>query len=112
MNKLDVAIICPGHGKMARKDLFALEKRYFTELRAAVQKGIAGKKSVEDITKGLDFPWYKEWTGVGVVETDMNKGNVKHVYDEFMGKIDHDRLGAGNAPLDLGAGPNTALAGK
>lgn len=112
MDKLEIDLICPGHGKPTRKDLLGLEKKYFTELRAAVKKGIDDKKSVEDITKGLDFPWYKEWTGVGVVETAMNKDNVKHVYNEFMGKVDHDRLGARPAPLDLGAGPNTSLVGK
>ncbi len=112
MNKLEVDIVCPGHGKMSRKDLFALEKRYFTELRAAVKKGIEDKKSLEDITKGLDFPWYKEWTGVDVAGPQMNKDNVKHVHTELMGKIDHDRLGANSAPLDLGAGPNTTVVGK
>jgi glyoxylase-like metal-dependent hydrolase (beta-lactamase superfamily II) len=112
MDKLEVDLVCPGHGKLARRELFALEKRYFSDLRAAVKKGIDDKKSVDEITKGLDFPWYKEWTGVNVAETAMNKDNVKHVYNELMGKVDHDRLGAGPAPLDLGAGPNTALAGK
>jgi glyoxylase-like metal-dependent hydrolase (beta-lactamase superfamily II) len=161
MNKLDIDIICPGHGKMERKELLAKEKRYFTELRAAVKKGIDHKKAaegaflllslakltpltgsaarvavdgiargvlvaeplrggfpipdrvaVDGIVKGLSLPWYKEWTGVDVAETTMNKDNVKHVYNELMGKVDHDRLGAGNAPLDLGAGPNTALASK
>ena len=112
MDKLEVDLVCPGHGKVARKDLFALEKKYFTELRAAVKKGIDDKKSVEEITKGLDFPWYKEWTGVGAAETDQNKGNVKHVYDELMGKIDHDRIGAAPAPLYLGAEPVTSVAGK
>lgn len=103
MDKLEIDIVCPGHGKLARKDLFALEKRYFTDLRAAVKKGIDDGKKPEEIVKGLSFPWYKEWTGVDVVETDMNKDSVKHVYNEFMGKIDHDRLGARPAPLDLGA---------
>ena len=69
-------------------------------------------KTLSEITAGLNFPWYKEWTGVDVAETAMNKDNVKHVYNELMGKIDHDRLGAGNAPLDLGAGPYTAVAGR
>ncbi|MCI0700233.1 MAG: MBL fold metallo-hydrolase [Planctomycetia bacterium] len=100
MEKLEIDLICPGHGKVARKDLLGLEKRYFTELRAAVKKGIDAKKSVADITAGLDFKWYKDWTGVGVAETDMNKNNVKHVHDELMGKIDHDRLGAAPSPLD------------
>jgi cyclase len=112
MAKLDVDIVCPGHGKLARKDLFGLEKKYFTELRAAVQKGIDDKKSVEEITKGLNFPWYKEWAGVGVAETDQNKGNVKHVYDELMGKIDHDRIGTAPAPLYQGVEPIRIVAGR
>ena len=100
MEKLDVAMICPGHGKVTGKDLLGKEKRYFTELRAAVQKGIDAKKSAAEITAGLDFPWYTEWTGAEVVETPMNKDNVKHVYDELTGKVDHDRLGSKPYPLD------------
>ncbi|HUR55444.1 MAG TPA: MBL fold metallo-hydrolase, partial [Gemmataceae bacterium] len=109
MAKLDVDLICPGHGKVARKDLFATQKRYFVELRAAVQKGVDAKKPVEDIVSGLDFPWYKEWTGVAVAGTPMNKGNVKHVYDELTGKVDHSKLGMRPAPLDWTA-PPTAYA--
>ncbi len=100
MEKFEPDIICPGHGKPADSKLFAKEIRYFTELRAAVKKGIDAKQSVEEITKGLDMPWYKEWTGVDVAGPEMNKGNVKHVYDELMGKIDHERLGATPAPRD------------
>jgi glyoxylase-like metal-dependent hydrolase (beta-lactamase superfamily II) len=111
MEKLDVNLICPGHGKVAGKELLGKEKRYFSELRAAVQKGIDEKKSVEQIIGGLDMPWYKEWTGAGVVETPMNKDNVKHVYNELTGKIDHDRLGALPAPLDWRADP-TVIAGR
>ena len=98
MDKLAVDLVCPGHGPVARKDVIAKEKRYFTELRAAVKAGIGAKKSAEEIAKGLDFPWYKEWTGVGAAETDMNKNNVKHVHDEMTGKIDHDRLGLADWP--------------
>jgi glyoxylase-like metal-dependent hydrolase (beta-lactamase superfamily II) len=105
MEKLDIDIICPGHGKPRRKDLIAQEKRYFSELRAAVQKGIDEKKSLDDITKGLDFPWYKEWTGVDVAGPQMNKDNVKHVYEELTGKIDHNRLGMRPSPLDWRADP-------
>lgn len=93
MEKLDVKLICPGHGPVAGKDLLGRQKRYFVELREQVKKGIDDKKSLKDIVGGLDMPWYKEWTGVGVVEPQMNKDNVEHVYKEFMGKIDHDRLG-------------------
>jgi glyoxylase-like metal-dependent hydrolase (beta-lactamase superfamily II) len=112
MDKLDIDLICPGHGKVARKTVVGLEKRYFTELRAAVKAGLADKKSVEEIVKGLDMPWYKEWTGVGVVETEANRGNVKHVYDEMTGKIDHDRIGTATAPLRLGADPVATVAGR
>ncbi len=102
--KLEIDIICPGHGKPARKDLLATQKRYFAELREAVQKGIDAKKSLEDITKELNFPWYKEWTGVEVAGPDMNKQGVKHVYEELNGKIEHDRLGVAPSPLDWRAG--------
>ena len=100
MAKFDIDLICPGHGKVTRKDLLATQKRYFVELRAAVQKGIDAKKSADDITAGLDFPWYKEWTGVAVAGPKMNKDNVKHVYDELTGKVDHSKLGFRPAPLD------------
>jgi cyclase len=105
MAKLDIDIICPGHGKLARKDLLATEKRYFTDLRAHVKKGVDDKKSVEDITASFDLAWYKEWTGVTPTETPMLKDNVKHVYQEFLGKIEHDRLGIAPAPLDWRAKP-------
>ncbi len=100
MEKLDIDIICPGHGSLRRKDLIAQEKRYFSELRAAVKQGIDDKKSVDQITAGLNFPWYKEWTGVDVAGPQTNKDNVKHVYEELMGKIDHNRLGMAPSPLD------------
>jgi cyclase len=97
MEKLDVDLVCPGHGPVATKDLLARQRRYFAELRQQVQKGLDAKKPLEEITAGLDLPWYKEWTGVAAKE---NRENVKHVYDELTGKIDHDRLGMRPAPLD------------
>jgi cyclase len=100
MAKLDIDIICPGHGKLARKDLLATQKRYFEDLRAHVKKGIDDKKSIEDITSSFNPAWYKEWTGVTATETAMLKDNVKHAHAELSGKIDHDRLGARPAPLD------------
>ena len=41
--------------------------------------------------------WYEEWTGKPAKKND---DNVKHIYDELTGKIDHDRLGLRAAPLD------------
>ncbi|HKB03894.1 MAG TPA: MBL fold metallo-hydrolase [Gemmataceae bacterium] len=95
MDKLDVQFVCPGHGPVATKDLIARQKRYFVELRDAVKKGIDAKKDAAAIAAGLDMPWYKEWTGKAAKDIP---DNVKHVYDELMGKIDHDRLGL--LPLD------------
>jgi glyoxylase-like metal-dependent hydrolase (beta-lactamase superfamily II) len=97
MKELDIAMVCPGHGKVAPKDLLDTQKRYFDELRAEVQKGIEAKKSLSDITAGIDLPWYKVWTGLAAKE---NKDNVKHVYEELTGKIDHERLGSRTAPPD------------
>jgi glyoxylase-like metal-dependent hydrolase (beta-lactamase superfamily II) len=94
MEKLDVRLIVPGHGPVATKDLLGRQKRYFVELRDQVKKGIDAKKSLADITTGIDMPWYKEWTGKDAKEI---KDNVEHVYKELTGKIDHDRLGL--APL-------------
>jgi len=90
MEKLDIKMVCPGHGAVAGKDLIAKQRRYFEELRKEVQKGIDDKKKLEDITSGLQMNWYKDWTGKAAKE---NADNVKHVYDELTGKIDHSKLG-------------------
>jgi glyoxylase-like metal-dependent hydrolase (beta-lactamase superfamily II) len=97
MEKLDVDLVCPGHGKVAHKDLLATQKRYFADMRAQIKKGVDEKKSLDEITSSLNMPWYKEWTGKDARDI---KDNVKHVYDELTGKIMHDRLGARPAPLD------------
>jgi cyclase len=97
MKGLDIDLVCPGHGKVTTKELLDKQRRYFADLRAEVKKGIDGKKSLEEITAGLDMAWYKEWTGKAAKD---NKDNVKHVYEELTGKIDHGRLGLRPAPLD------------
>ena len=88
MQKLDVKLVCPGHGAIAGNDLFAKQKRYFEEMRTQVKKGIDAGQKLEDIA--LDMPWYKEWTGKAASEI---KDNIEHVFKELTGKIDHDRLG-------------------
>jgi phosphoglycerate dehydrogenase-like enzyme/glyoxylase-like metal-dependent hydrolase (beta-lactamase superfamily II) len=87
VQQLDVHMVCPGHGPVAGKDLLEKQKRYFIELRQQVRKGIDADQRVEDVIKGIDMPWYKEWTGVS-----PNADNVKHVYGELTGRI---------APWDL-----------
>jgi glyoxylase-like metal-dependent hydrolase (beta-lactamase superfamily II) len=110
MAKLDIDLICPGHGKVTRKDLLATQKRYFVELRAAVQKGIEQNKTVEEMIAAFNPAWYKDWTGVTATESPMLKDNVKHVYDELTGKINHDRIGFGPSPVE-GRAAATGLAG-
>jgi hypothetical protein len=34
--------------------------------------------------------WYKQWTGK---DANENKDNIKHIFDELQGKIDHERIG-------------------
>ena len=96
--KLDVKMVCPGHGKVATKDLLGLQRRYFADLRKEVQKGIDDKKKPDDIAAGLEMNWYKEWTGKPAKE---NGDNVKHVYEELTGKIDHSKLGFRDIPGGL-----------
>lgn len=97
MERLDVDMICPGHGKVTTKDLLAKQRRYFEDMRKHVKAGIDGKKSLDDITSSLDMPWYKEWTGKDAKEI---KDNVKHVYQELEGNVQWDKLGRGHQPLD------------
>ncbi len=95
VEKLDVKLVCPGHGEVAGKDLLAKQRRYFEDLRAEVKKGIDDKKEVKAITAGLTMNWYKEWTGKAAKDIP---DNVKHVYDELTGKIDHSKLGWAPTP--------------
>ncbi len=82
MQQLDVKMVVPGHGPLAGKELLEKQKRYFVELRKEVQKGIDARKPVGDIIKDLDFPWYKEWTGV-----QPSPDNVRHAYAELTGRV-------------------------
>jgi phosphoglycerate dehydrogenase-like enzyme/glyoxylase-like metal-dependent hydrolase (beta-lactamase superfamily II) len=85
--QLDVRLVCPGHGPVAGKELLDKQKRYFVELRQQVRRGIDAGDGLEDITRHIDMPWYKEWTG-----TPPSPDNVRFVYDEFTGRV---------APWDL-----------
>src|SRR5262249_53773974 len=82
MQQLDVKMVCPGHGPVARQDLLERQKRYFVELRGKVSAGIAVKQNPEEIRKNLGMAWYKEWAGV-----EPAVDNVKHVYDELTGRV-------------------------
>lgn len=81
--KLPVKKVCPGHGEMSDATLLETQKRYFVELRMAIQKLIDAGKSLDDIKKDVDVPFYKDWAGVDV-KTRVE--NIEHVYGELTGK--------------------------
>lgn len=79
--ELPVKTIAPGHGDLADKQLLARQKRWFVELRAYVQQGIDAGKSLDELKGEIDFPFYKEWTGVDAKERTEN---IEHVYKELI----------------------------
>lgn len=81
--KLPVKKICPGHGEMSDATLLETQKRYFVELRMAIQKLIDAGRSLEQIKQEVNVPFYKEWAGVDV-KTRVE--NIEHVYGELTGK--------------------------
>lgn len=83
MQKLPVKTVAPGHGEMSDQNLLAQQKRYFVELREAIQQAIDAGKSLDEIKKSLDLPFYKEWAGVDV---QKQTENIEYVYGELTGK--------------------------
>jgi glyoxylase-like metal-dependent hydrolase (beta-lactamase superfamily II) len=83
MRKLPVTILCPGHGEMSDITLIDRQRRYFVELREFIGSAIAKGTSLADIKKTIDFPWYKDWTGVPV---SSRAENIEFVYHELGGK--------------------------
>ena len=81
--KLPIRTIAPGHGETSSKSLVATQKRYFVELRQAIQKFIDDGKTLEEIKAAIDLPWYKEWTGVDV---KTREENIEYVFGELTGK--------------------------
>lgn len=80
MEALGVKTLCPGHGEKGGPEIIASQKRWFTELRAAVQAGIARGDGVDRIKETLDIPFYKEWTGL---EAKSRGENIEHVFKEL-----------------------------
>ncbi|MBS0263842.1 MAG: MBL fold metallo-hydrolase [Planctomycetes bacterium] len=83
MRKLPVKTLCPGHGEVSDITLIDKQRRYFVELREYIANAIAKGTSLADIKKSIDFPWYKEWTGVAV---STRVENIEFVYRELGGK--------------------------
>ena len=77
---LPVKTVCPGHGELGGREVLENQKRWFVELRRAVQAGIEAGKTLDEIKAALDVPFYKEWTGVDAKERTEN---VEHVHKEL-----------------------------
>ena len=78
--KLPVKQIVPGHGLLAGKELLETQRRYFVELREAIQTAIDKGRTLEQIKAEIDLPFYKEWTGKPV---QAQVENIEHVYKEL-----------------------------
>ena len=82
MRKLPIKILCPGHGESSDITLIDRQRRYFVELREFIGGAIAKKLPIAEIKATIDFPWYKDWTGVPVASRTEN---IEHVYKELSG---------------------------
>jgi len=82
MQKLPVKILCPGHGEASDITLVEKQRRYFVELRQFIGDAIARGQKLAEIKASIDFPWYKDWTGVAVRD---RVENIEHVYRELGG---------------------------
>ncbi|MBW3540685.1 MAG: MBL fold metallo-hydrolase [Planctomycetes bacterium] len=80
LQKLPVKTIGPGHGEVSDKTLLDKQKRYFVELRAAIQAAIDAGRTLDELKESIELPFYKEWTGVDVKERTEN---IEHVYSEL-----------------------------
>ncbi len=83
MARLPIKRVCPGHGEMSDASLVATQRRYFVELRQAVQEAINASMPLEEIKKSVNLPWYKDWAGVDVKERTEN---IEHVHKELTQK--------------------------
>ena len=83
LQDLPIKVICPGHGEMTGKELLDKQKRWFVDLREAIQKMIDNGKSLDEIKQMIDLPFYKEWTGV---DAKTRVENVEHIYGELTKK--------------------------
>jgi cyclase len=82
MQKLPVKRVCPGHGEMGDADVLEKQKRYFIELREAVQRLIDKGRTLNEIKEQIEVPSFKEWTGVDV---KSRAENIEFVYSELTG---------------------------
>jgi glyoxylase-like metal-dependent hydrolase (beta-lactamase superfamily II) len=76
---LDADTVVPAHGATGKKELLETQKRYFSELRAAVAVQVKAGRSLDEAKGAVDVPMWREWTG----EKKMSAENIAHVYKEL-----------------------------
>lgn len=84
MQKLPVKIVAPGHGESSDASLIEKQKRYFVELRQTIQDAIDAGKSLDEIKRTIELPFFKEWTGVDVRERTEN---IEHIFREIGSRL-------------------------
>ena len=96
MQKLDVDLVCPGHGKVSTKDLLGDAEAILCRHPHRSRRGSTTRSRWMTSPQDLGHALVQ---GVDGKEARAIKDNVKHVYDELKGKIDYDRLGQIAEPL-------------
>ncbi len=81
MQKLDVAVVAPGHGPLGKKDLLETQKQYFVELRRQVSEQVKQGKTLEQAQAAVKIPAYEKWTG-----KPPSPANIAQVFRELSGK--------------------------
>lgn len=81
MQKLDVAVVAPGHGPVAKRDVIETQKQYFVELQRQVGELARQGKSLDEVHTAINIPMFEKWTG-----QKPSKANVQHVYGEMTGR--------------------------
>jgi phosphoglycerate dehydrogenase-like enzyme/glyoxylase-like metal-dependent hydrolase (beta-lactamase superfamily II) len=84
LQELKVAIVAPGHGPVAKRDLLETQKRWFVELRQQVGAGIAAGKTLQEIQQTIEIPFYETWTRKKATE---QVANISQVYNELTGRV-------------------------
>ena len=80
MQELSPKKVAPGHGELSDAQLLAKQQRYFLDLRTELKKAIDNGRTLDQIKREIEVPFYLEWAGVDV----KTRGeNIEHVYREL-----------------------------
>ncbi len=103
LEELDVDVIAPGHGQLAKKSLIEAQRNYILALHAAVEQGIAEGKPVAELRETITLP-----DSVSRYVGRMFRDQITKVYSEKKGlemPLELEELG-------LVSNPSTARPGK